>query len=78
MTDHDLTTADAAIKLRTTPPTICKMCANGELRGAYRLTSKPQSPWRIPPEAIEEHRRRKAGTYAPRSRKWREQALDAA
>lgn len=76
----DLTVKDVATRLATSPSTIRKMCASGELSGAYRLraSAKNQSPWRIPPEAIEEHKRRKVGTHVPRSQAWREAALDAA
>ena len=75
---EDLTAADAAQRLGTTAATVRKMCAAGELEGAYRLRDKPQSPWRIPADAIEAHRRRRAGTYVPRSREWRERALENA
>jgi len=71
----DLTASEGAEALNTTPATIRKMCADGELRGAYRLREKKQSPWRIPSEAIEEHRRRRAGKYVPRSREWLAKAL---
>lgn len=75
---NDLTAQDVAERLKTTASTVRKMCGAGELPGAYRLRpGRPKSPWRIPEEAIEEHRRRKAGTHVPRSRQWREKALAA-
>lgn len=52
----DLTAAQAAAELNTTPETVRRMIATGAL-GAYRLTGEA-GPWRIRPDDLDSYRER--------------------
>lgn len=51
--DAPYTAEEVAAKLRVTSRAIQKWCAAGRFPGAYKL-GDATSPWRIPPQALEE------------------------
>ena len=52
---RDLTTEQAAFQLKRNQQTVARMCARGELDGAYR-TNGGTGEWRIPQTTIEAYR----------------------